>query len=114
MSYQAITDIIVSPQLSDLQLSATVKDSPNTSSASFSDFLMSFQKNEVKTDEKPSETMKKPEEISKKDGFKEESASTSRVEKGEKADTDEKVTEKSPVEEKSDEKIASKEKLSEN
>ena len=44
MSYQAITDIIVNPnQFSDLQLSSTVKDSPNTnSSVSFADILASY------------------------------------------------------------------------
>ena len=48
MSYQAITDIIVNPnQLRDLQLSSTVKDSPNTSSSvSFADFLASYTSEE--------------------------------------------------------------------
>ena len=44
MSYQAITDIIVNPnQFSDLQLSSTVKTSPNAnSSVSFADILASY------------------------------------------------------------------------
>ncbi len=44
MSYQAITDIIVNPnQFSDLQLSSTVKTSPNAnSSVSFADILTSY------------------------------------------------------------------------
>ena len=44
MSYQAITDIIVNPnQFSDLQLSSTIKTSPNAnSSVSFADILASY------------------------------------------------------------------------
>ena len=46
MSYQAITDIIVSPQVKDLQLSGTVKDSPlSASTQSFAEILASMQSN---------------------------------------------------------------------
>ena len=108
MSYQAITDIIVNPQLQDLQLSNPVKDSPKTS-VSFSDFLASFQKNEVKNDEKAAETAQKPEDTAKSDVKKEESALDSRVENKEKADDSEKVTEKTSVDEKSEDKKVAKE-----
>ena len=95
MSYQAITDIIVNPnQFSDLQLSSTVKTSPNAnSSVSFADILASYtteepakpentapesQKNiseaddsnkTAKTEEKPSEN-----QVSKADDNKAEEA----------------------------------------
>ncbi len=47
MSYQAITDIIVNPsQLSELQLSNTVNDSPKQTSVSFAEVLSSYTKDE--------------------------------------------------------------------
>ena len=104
MSYQAITDIIVNPnQFSDLQLSSTVKTSPNAnSSVSFADILASYtteepakpentapesQKNiseaddsnkTAKTEEKPSEN-----QVAKADDNKAEEA----VEKTESKDS---------------------------
>ena len=60
MSYQAITDIIVNPQIQDLQLSNTVKDSPEKPSVSFADILASFNNAEnPKTDSKPVQTEEK-------------------------------------------------------
>ncbi len=58
MSYQAITDIIVNQsQVQDFQLSAAVKDSPNSSpSVSFADFLASYNTQENKSEiQKPAE-----------------------------------------------------------
>ena len=59
MSYQAITDIIVNPnQFSDLQLSSTVKTSPNAnSSVSFADILASYTTEEPA---KPENTASEP------------------------------------------------------
>ena len=72
MSYQAITDIIVNPsQFQDLQLSNTVKDSPEKPSVSFADILASFNNAEnPKTDSKPVQNEEKvsgPAETEKSD-----------------------------------------------
>lgn len=72
MSYQAITDIIVNPsQFQDLQLSNTVKDSPEKPSVSFADILASFNNAEnPKTDSKPVQSEEKvsgPAETEKSD-----------------------------------------------
>ena len=81
MNYQAITDIIVNPsqlqtQLQELQLSNSVKDSPKQTSISFAEMLANENRNNTQ-------------EVTK-----EESASETKVEKGEKSDVAEKSTEK--------------------
>ena len=60
MSYQAITDIIVNQsQVQDFQLSAAIKDSPNSSpSVSFADFLASYNTQENSDVQKPAEAEK--------------------------------------------------------
>lgn len=67
MSYQAITDIIVSPNLQQLQQSSAVNDSTkNLPLNSFSDFLASFQKEEsVKSEkiEQPAKAEQKSESV---------------------------------------------------
>ena len=64
MSYQAITDIIVNPQIQDLQLSNTVKDSPKQPSVSFTDILASYKTDEEK-DTSASSQVKEPEKTEK-------------------------------------------------
>ena len=61
MSYQAITDIIVNPQIQDLQLSNTVKDSPKQPQVSFADYLASFNE-ENKVEKAPETTAQNNEE----------------------------------------------------
>ena len=101
MSYQAITDIIVNPsQIQDLQLSNTVKDSPNQPSVSFADYLASYNSQDIsKTDEKPiqSET-----QISKNN----ESDASDKSEKVEKTSENQVKNEKEP--EKTSEKTVEK------
>lgn len=59
MSYQAITDILVNPQIQELQLSKTVNDSPKTnSSTGFADILAGLQKETQETEAPKVETTK--------------------------------------------------------
>ena len=77
MSYQAITDIITAQKTSELQLSATVKDSPNQVSTSFADFLASYNRKEVSSDDNKStepvkKEVKKTESVKKSEPVKKE------------------------------------------
>ena len=93
MSYQAITDIITAQKTSELQLSATVKDSPKQSSVSFADFLATYNSRENANDDvKTIEPVKAEESAGKT--VTEESVSESKVENGKGSDAAEK-TEKS-------------------
>ena len=81
MSYQAITDILVNPQIQELQLSKTVNDSPKTnSSTGFADILAGLQKESQES------------ETSKVESSKDEQ--TSVKEEKETPKTEEKVEEK--------------------
>ncbi len=104
MSYQAITDIITAQKTSELQLSATVKDSPNQVSTSFADFLASYNSKEVSSDDNKSTEPVKKEDVAAKDIKNEESASEVKVEKGEKSDVAEKADDSYSVEEKTEDK----------
>ena len=121
MSYQAITDIIVNPnQLRDLQLSSTVKDSPNTSSSvSFADFLASYTSEEpAKPETTASEAPKTVSEadVSDKTDEPENNSSEKSVEKTAESESDETVekTEAEDSDKKIDDKKQIKEKTSEN
>ncbi len=121
MSYQAITDIIVNPnQLRDLQLSSTVKDSPNTSSSvSFADFLASYTSEEpAKPETTASEAPKAVSEadVSDKTDKLEDNSSEKSVEKTAESKSDETVekTEAKDSDKKVDDKKQIKEKTSEN
>ena len=88
MSYQAITDIIVNPnQFSDLQLSSTVKTSPNAnSSVSFADILASYTTEEpAKPENSATESYSNASEadVSNKTDKIEEKTSENQVEKTE-------------------------------
>jgi flagellar hook-length control protein FliK len=121
VSYQAITDIIVNPnQLRDLQLSSTVKDSPNTSSSvSFADFLASYTNEEpAKPETTASEAPKAVSEadVSDKTDKIEDNSSEKSVEKAAESESDESVekTEAKDSDKKVDDKNQIKEKTSEN
>lgn len=121
MSYQAITDIIVNPnQLRDLQLSSTVKDSPNTSSSvSFADFLASYTSEEpAKPETTASEAPKAVSEadVSDKTDKLEDNSSEKSVDKAAESESDETVekTEAEDSDKKVDDKKQIKEKTSEN
>lgn len=121
MSYQAITDIIVNPnQLRDLQLSSTVKDSPNTSSSvSFADFLASYTSEEpAKPETTASEAAKAVSEadVSDKTDKLEDNSSEKSVDKAAESESDETVekTEAEDSDKKVDDKKQIKEKTSEN
>lgn len=98
MSYQAITDILVNPQIQELQLSKTVNDSPKTnSSTGFADILAGLQKEtqengnpkvETPKDEKTSvkeekETPKTEEKVEDKTEKKTETSKSEETEKSE-------------------------------
>ena len=103
MSYQAITDIIVNPQLQDLQLSNTVKDSPKQASVNFADFLASYKADEDKDISQTSQ-IKEPEKTEKT-----EKSAENQVKKDKEPEkTAEKTVEKTDSEEKNDEKISKK------
>ena len=76
MSYQAITDIIVNQsQTTDFQLSAAINDSPKQSPVSFTDFLVSYNKQEDAGEQtKPveAESTVKNEKVSDNQASKEE------------------------------------------
>ena len=109
MSYQAITDIIVAQKPAELKLSDTVKDSLQQTTASFSDFLASFNSSEVKKEDSYSSEPVKQDDSASKNVKTEESASDSKVEKGEKSDAAEKSEQVHSADQKNDDK-----KLSEN
>ncbi len=97
MSYQAITDIIVNQsQVPDYNLSAAVKDSPNSSSSvSFAELLTSYNKEEssVETPEK-SEPEKINEPAKTENTEKSEKTSETKVEKETQENQPEKTSEK--------------------
>ena len=118
MSYQAITDIIVNQsQLQDFQLSAALKDSPNSSpTVSFADILASYNEESKLEQPKTSESVKIPEaeETEKTEKQSEnqvekekesEKISENKAEKIEKADSEQKTDEnESKISEKRDSK----------
>ena len=106
MSYQAITDIIVNPQLQDLQLSNTVKDSPKQSSVSFADFLASYNSDSTDSGAKISE----PEnvETDTKTEISEKSSENQVKDEKEPEKVSEKTVEKTETEEKTDKKVDEK------
>ncbi len=106
MSYQAITDIIVNPQLQDLQLSNTVKDSPKQSSVSFADFLTSYNSDSTDTDTKISEPEKV--ETDTKTEISEKSSENQVKDEKEPEKVSEKTVEKTETEEKTDKKVDEK------
>ncbi len=106
MSYQAITDIIVNPQLQDLQLSNTVKDSPEQSSVSFADFLASYNSDSTDTDTKISEPEKV--ETDTKTEISEKSSENQVKDEKEPEKVSEKTVEKTETEEKTDKKVDEK------
>ena len=97
MSYQAITDIIVNQsQVPDYNLSAAVKDSPNSSSSvSFAELLTSYNKEEssVETPEK-AEPEKINEPAKAENTEKSEKTSETKVEKETQENQPEKTSEK--------------------
>ena len=119
MSYQAITDIIVNQnQFSDLQLSTTVKDSPQQTNVSFADILASYSTEEPATpDAAASENqnvsaesdavsnVEKPEEKSAEAPVekenKTEEVSEKPVEKADTKDSEKKIDDKKTVSDKS-------------
>ncbi len=102
MSYQAITDIIVNQnQFSDLQLSSTLKDSPDlNSSVSFAGILASLNHDENKIEEPEKVEAENVNEAVKSEKI--ENTSDNKVEDEEKAgkisENDEKKTEKETAE----------------
>ena len=112
MSYQAITDIIVNPsQIQDLQLSTTVKDSPNQPSISFADFLASYSSTEdsapeAKPVESDTQVYKKSEAEAGEKTEKQEKISENQADEKEPEKISEKSVEKTDSEEVSEKKIS--------
>lgn len=104
MSFQTISDILVNPQIADLQLSNSVKDTSNyTSSFSFNDLVASYREepkaestsvqnntetNSVKNPE--TEKVEKDSSVEETAETKSEKSETKDVKKDEKADSSEK------------------------
>ncbi len=114
MSYQAITDIIVNPtQLQDLQLSNTVKDSPNQPQVSFADYLASFNEEISKSESKPVQSEDQTSKVSDSENANkadntEKSSETKVSDEKEIENVSEKAVEKTESDEKSDKKITEK------